>query len=299
MSGGASGMSGGGSATTEGLRGLVCGIVFGIASPLAAHPLDTIKTRMQALPASSRGGALAAARLTLASGGMRALYAGLLPPLLGSALFRSAQFAVFGAVYGLLRDTALAEPATSAAGLQPRVLVAGAAAATARTALEVPLQLIKARRQLGVPVLPPAVAVGGPAAIARELYSGAGLCWARMLVALGGFFILVDCVDRHAPSTFTAPIIGPFVKGSLCATVPWLLAWPLEVAATQAQSSLHGRGGTGAARLERIFRERGIAGLFRGAGPGLARSIVGNGAAVAAYELCRTRLPPAGRPSGK
>lgn len=291
MSAGTSGVSGSGSASAEGIRGLVCGVVFGLASPLAAHPLDTIKTRMQALPASARGGALAAARLTLATGGVRALYAGLAPPLLGSALFRSTQFAVFGVVYGWLRDCSLAEPQAALAGLQPRVLVAGAAAATARTVLEVPLQLIKARRQLGVPVLPPAVSLGGPFAIARELYSGGSLCWARMLVALGGFFVLVDHVDRHYPAAFAAPVVGPFLKGSVCATLPWLLAWPLEVAATQAQSSLHGRGGGIGARLAGIVRERGPVGLFRGAGPGLARSVVGNGAAVTAFELCRSRLP--------
>jgi hypothetical protein len=118
------------------------------------------------------------------------------------------------------------------------------------------------------------------------------LSWLRMCVALGGFFVAVDHVDRHHAAAFDHPTLGAFAKGALCATAPWALAWPLEVAATQAQSSLHGAGGGVRARLAAIVRDRGAAGLFRGAGPGLLRSVVGNGAALAAFELCRARLAP-------
>ena len=31
----------------EALRGLVCGTLFGITSPIIGHPFDTIKTKMQ------------------------------------------------------------------------------------------------------------------------------------------------------------------------------------------------------------------------------------------------------------
>jgi solute carrier family 25 carnitine/acylcarnitine transporter 20/29 len=247
---------------------------------------------MQALPSSSSGSALAAARAALAEGGVRALYRGLAPPLAGSAVFRATQFAVYGAVYGGLRGGFAAEPVPWLAGLQPRVLAAGVAAATARTLLEVPLQVIKVRRQLGVPVLPPAARAAGLAAVARELSAGWALSWLRMCVALGGFFVAVDHVDRHHAAAFDHPTLGAFAKGALCATAPWALAWPLEVAATQAQSSLHGAGGGVRARLAAIVRDRGAAGLFRGAGPGLLRSVVGNGAALAAFELCRARLAP-------
>ena len=49
--GGGGGLVGSGSASTAALRGVVCGLVDGATSPLVGHPLDSVKTRMQAVPA--------------------------------------------------------------------------------------------------------------------------------------------------------------------------------------------------------------------------------------------------------
>ena len=86
-----------GTASNEAIKGFVSGVAFGVASPLAAHPIDTIRVRMQALPALARGGSIAALRQTIATGGVRALWNGLLSPLLGSAVFRSLQMSSFAA----------------------------------------------------------------------------------------------------------------------------------------------------------------------------------------------------------
>ena len=271
---------GAGSSREEALRGLLCGVLFGVASPLAAHPLDTIKSQMQALPAASRGGALASLRRIVACGGVRALYRGLLPPLLGSAVYRSLQISMFSAVYaGTKASTFWAAPVAALAGLEPRVLLAGAAATTARALIETPLEVVKVRLQLGVAPL----GDGG----VRGLGVGFCLTWARLYVALGGFFVLVDHMDRHHPGFFAVPVVGSFLKGGVCATATWVLAWPLEVVKNQVQSGLHQGGGGALARLASIARARGVAGLYRGIGPGMARSLLGNGAALAAYDACK------------
>lgn len=287
------GVAGGGSAPAEAFRGLLCGLAFGLTSPLVAHPLDTLKSRMQALPALAGAGALRSLRQTLAEGGWRALYRGLLPPLLGSVLYRSVQFSAYSAAYAACRDSrALTAELPALGGLQPRVLLAGAVATSARALIETPLEVIKVRRMLGVAVLPGGLAAAALSApLLRELYTGFALTWLRLYVALGGFFILVDHADRHHPGLFTSTPAGPFLKGAVCATLPWLAAWPLEVAKSQAQSTLHGARALGVlARLRGIVRERGVRGLYRGAGPGLSRSLIGNGAALAAYDMCRSRL---------
>ena len=292
------GVAGSGSAATEFLHGLGCGIVFGLASPLSSHPLDTVKTRLAALPALSRAGLRAALFGALRSQGGPGLYAGLAYPLLGSALFRSLQFSAYGAVYGgSAGSAALCAERPSLGGLQLRVLLAAAAATTARALVETPLEVFKVRRMVGAPLLPPrSLAGGAPAAAAllREVYTGLGLTWARLFVALGGFFVLTDLADRRFPGAFES-VGGAFLKGALCATVPWALAWPLEVAKTQAQSTLHeGHAERGAvARLAGIARRGGARALFAGLAPGLARSLVGNGAALAAYQLCRTAVETA------
>jgi solute carrier family 25 carnitine/acylcarnitine transporter 20/29 len=269
-----------GSTSQEAWRGLLCGVLFGVASPLAAHPLDTIKSQMQALPAAARGGALATLRRVLSTDGVRGLYRGLLPPLLGSAVYRSLQFFAYSATYTAVgEDPFLTAPVPLLGGLQPRVLLAGAAATTARAIIETPLEVVKVRQQLGV-------ALGG----LRELRTGFGLTWARLYIALGGFFALCDHMDRHHPRVFSVPVVGSFLKGGVCATATWVLAWPLEVVKNQVQSGLHDNGGGVRTRLAAIVRARGVVGLYRGIGPGMARSLLGNGAALASYDACRATL---------
>ena len=283
------GVAGEASISQEAWRGLVCGVAFGATSPLAAHPLDVIKSKMHVFTTS--GGALATLRSTLAVGGVRALYRGLLPPLVGSVAYRSLQFSVYGAVYSASSELpALASPVDALGGLQWRVVIAGLAASLARALIETPLEVAKVRRQLGVPVLQRDFAGAGIGfaalrAAAIDLSTGFGLTFARLSVALGGFFVLIDTADRHFPGAFTTPIFGPFAKGALCATLPWVLAWPLEVAKNQLQSGLHD--GSGLARLAAVIKQRSV---FRGIGPGLARSLVGNGAALLALDACQRIL---------
>jgi len=298
-----SGVAGSGGIGTESWRGAICGVAFGVASPLAAHPFDTLKSRMQADVEYARTSAVATLRGLLRDGGVRALYRGLLPPLLGSALYRSIQFAAFGAAYAGLRDERWATAAIpGSGGLQGRVLLAAAAGTTARALIETPLEVWKIRRQLAQPVFgvesgaagrttAPARAV---ASAARELFTGFGLTWARLYLALGSFFVICDTADRHAPQLFSMPVVGPFLKGGVAATLGWWLAWPLETLKSQVQAG--GSGGGAAlsvvARMRGVLQERGLVGLYRGIGPGTLRSLLGNGAAFTAFSLCQQCFGP-------
>ena len=65
---------------------------------MIGHPLDTIKTKMQGQVNYKAGSAWSTLSKVVRTEGVLALYRGLLPPLLGSSLFRSIQVSV---VYGL------------------------------------------------------------------------------------------------------------------------------------------------------------------------------------------------------
>jgi hypothetical protein len=273
------GLGGSGDVLTETFRGLVCGLSFGMASPLVAHPLDLIKSRMQALPTTT-GTFLGTLVATVRGGGLRALYVGLWPPLLGSTLYRGLQMSAFAAAYSALAPyPELVRPIPELQGLQLRVLLAGAAATTARALVETPLEVVKLRQQLGMP---------GPALTLPALYSGFGLTWARLYIPLGGFFALVDHCDRHHADIFNQPG-GSFLKGAVCTTVGWWVAWPLEVLKNRRQSSLHP--GSIAHQLGCIVRERGLTGLYRGIVPGTLRSLLGNGVALLVFDACKQALP--------
>lgn len=292
-------LAGAGGGVEEGVRGLVCGVLFGIASPLSAHPLDTIKTVQQT---GSTGGAWAVLRRLFRDGGVRRLYAGLLPPLAGSSVYRAVQFSAYGATMGALRDTEWAQTRTPVFGAPLRVLLAGIVASTARVAVETPLELLKVRRQTGQSWLP--THPGGLLPAAAAVYTGLGITWARTVIALGGYFVLVDAWDRAAPppppssaiATSASATLAAFVKGAVCATAAWVAAWPLEVLKSSQQSglALHGLAAdaTLAARGAAIVRAHGAQGLFRGIGPGVLRSVVGNGTATAVFAACSACLRP-------
>lgn len=268
--------SGSASVMDSGLRGLLCGVAFGAASPLASAPFDTLKTRMQAAPASAHGGALAALRSTIQSGGgVRALWAGLAPSLVGSVVYRSSQMGVYSYAMAYWRGIPWSRVSLpGSGGIELRIILAAAAATTARAIVETPLEAIKVRAQCHAP----------PPASLRELFRGFSLTWSRLFIALSSFFMLCDSADRHAPSLFATPVVGPFLKGGVAATAGWWLAWPLEVAKSRVQSGLHDGGARAA--LAAAVKEHGWRGLYRGIGPGTVRSLVGNGAALSSYELC-------------
>ena len=82
------------------------GALYGGTNTLVGHPFDTVKTKMQAQTGFS-GGVLGTCRQIVATEGPLGFYHGCVPPLWGSAIYRSAQFAV----YDLLYNAATSYPA--------------------------------------------------------------------------------------------------------------------------------------------------------------------------------------------
>jgi len=39
---------------------------------------------------------------------------------------------------------------------------------------------------------------------------------------------MVDHLERHHHDWITLPLIGPFIKGGVCATIGWIVVWPFE-----------------------------------------------------------------------
>ena len=54
---------------------------------------------------------------------------------------------------------------------------------------------------------------------------------------LGSFFVLCDYFERLAPELMAVPLLGGFVKGGVCATAGWVVAWPYETVKSLVQRS--------------------------------------------------------------
>lgn len=116
---------------------LAAGATAGCAVEAALYPIDTLKTRLQAMRS---GGGLSA---LLRAGGGRALYAGIWGNLAGVA----PASAVFMAVYEPVKQAVTAAVPAEQGFLGP--LAAGVAAGLASSIVRVPTEVIKTRMQTG------------------------------------------------------------------------------------------------------------------------------------------------------
>mmetsp|Transcript_62852 Transcript_62852/g.123478 ORF Transcript_62852/g.123478 Transcript_62852/m.123478 type:complete len:306 (-) Transcript_62852:65-982(-) len=292
------GVVGTGSALVETLMGSLSGLAFGLISPLASMPFDVMKTKMQAEPRFAGKGLQEVAATVYATEGAAGFYRGMLPIVLSTGLQKSALFAAYSGSRRWCETSGLpwlVDPLPGTGGLSPSILVGGLAAGTARAAVETPFELAKVRTQTGGSFR---VASQGGAVLSlgqlRELYTGATATWARGTVMLTSFFVLCDYSGKAFPDLFAQPLLGGFLKGGVCATLAWGVAWPLEVVKSRVQSVAGkgprpaGGGGGTLAVLGGLVREGGVLGLYRGFLPGALRSFVANGAGMAVYQFTQS-----------
>jgi len=261
----------------EGMIGLGVGVLYGTSNVMAGHPFDTIKTKMQAQSGFESQGMIQSFMKTLRAEGIRGLYRGCVPPLWGSGIYRSTQFAVFESVYTYCDGFGKTEiPMT--AGIQVRVVLGGMAASTARAIIETPLELAKVRRQTG------------QSWQFRNLYKGFGVTLARTMGLMCTYFILVDSMRRNMADQFKKPLIGPFLVSGVAATVGWWVVWPLENMKSQVQGN-YGKELPVFQRMQLAYADRGgITGLYRGIVPGSIRSFLANGTAMVVMTYAQKKV---------
>lgn len=82
--------------------------------------------------------------------GIRGLYRGSIPPIMGSIVYRSSQFAIVDIVQAKIEKYPSMKYKIPFTGdLEPRLIVGGLAAAQVRSILECPFEFAKIKRQTG------------------------------------------------------------------------------------------------------------------------------------------------------
>jgi len=256
-----------GSWVKEGAIGLSVGILYGTSSIMVGHPLDTIKTKMQAQAGFETTGMFKTISTTFKTQGVKGFYRGCIPPLWGSGIYRSTQFAVFEAAYTFMDNDMMRSEIPGTFGVQLRVIAAGFCGSTARAVIECPLELAKTRRQTGQSYQ------------MKGVYKGFGAIWLRTIGLMGIYFVLIDSFRRNLPHRFSSPVLGPFLMSGTAATLAWWIVWPMEVLKTQQQGSTK-KDLPMSKHIANTFREKGVTGLYRGIGPGTLRSFLANGTAM-------------------
>jgi len=245
--------------------GFAAGAAYGVTSVVVGQPLDTIKTRMQTRSAGAPigAGAMLSARQLLATEGLRGLYRGGVPIMLGGSLFRSAQFGMYEVTVRALRNRG---PTHRLGGvLDWQVAVAGAAGGLARGVVEAPFEQIKVSAQVG----------RTQEWTLRRLFEGCSVTLGRNVILFTTFSVSADVLPPLVKGG-----LSPFWTGALCANLGWLACWPMDVVKTQRQSGQYA--GRSARHLLLDAARSGL--LYRGLLPGLARSTIANGSAMVVYK---------------
>ena len=226
----------------EAFVGMITGMAYGAASPLAGHPIDTVKTKLQVEAAHRTGTSWTVVHDVLRKEGLVGLYRGVVPAVIGGTIYGGVVLSVYSGTYASCGSTILAEPIPGTGGLRASVVVAGLCAGCARSVIETPLALMKVRRQTGTgwlleqPADVPLLVRSGRQI--RELYRGSSPTVYRSCLMLGTFFTLNDYLSRLYPAINASAVLGPFVKGGICASLGWIVAWPFEVVKNRIQADV-------------------------------------------------------------
>eukprot|EP00118_Oscarella_pearsei_P004581 m.19850 g.19850 ORF g.19850 m.19850 type:complete len:299 (+) comp27914_c0_seq6:193-1089(+) len=223
---------------------------------------------------------------------------GALPPLMGSGIYRSVQFAVFEAAYTYMDNTFASETALPVLqGLQLRVIIGGLLSATSRAIIETPLEFAKVRRQTGQTWnISQVYQVDLYLIICSRLLcmmQGFTVTWIRTAGLMTSYFITVDYLRRTKPDFFKS-VLGPFFISGVAATAAWWLVWPFENMKSQVQAGYGGKMPLWR-RLRLTVKEKGgFFALYRGIGPGSIRSFLANGSSMLVMQWAQRKVSQLG-----
>jgi solute carrier family 25 carnitine/acylcarnitine transporter 20/29 len=254
----------------EGVLALVSGTLFGVASVVVGHPLDTIKTKMQVVEKYRGFGMIQSIKQLYRSEGIRGFYRGAVPPLIGSSMFRASQFAVFEALYTKWQHNLYFTKKIPFTGdLEIRVILGGIASGTARALIECPFEYSKVRGQthLSWKLI--------------NIYQGFTALWLRCTGTLVSYFIMVDSFRRH--TNLYKYEYSLFFMNGFCASVAFTIMWPVEVAKNELQTmepEQQKRSSIPHVLRHRVQNTGLVQGLYSGLLPGLTGIFVRNGVAM-------------------
>ncbi|KAF2126828.1 mitochondrial carnitine/acylcarnitine carrier protein [Dothidotthia symphoricarpi CBS 119687] len=288
-------------------RGFVAGVFSGIAKLSAVgHPFDTIKVRLQTTDSSQFKGPLDCLLQTVRNEGVRGLYKGASPPLVGWMFMDSIMLGSLSIYRRVLNDNFF-NPHL-AGQEQPKLPIIGHAAAGTMAGLTVsfvaaPVEHIKARLQVQYQADKSKRLYSGPIDCLQKIYRGHGIpgvyhgLSATLLFRTffcfwwGTYALFTRTFEQH--TSLSTPAIN-FWAGGLSAQIFWMTSYPSDVIKQKIMTDPLGAGRRypkwrDAAKT--VYREAGLKGYWRGFLPCFLRAFPANAMALVAFEGVMRSLP--------
>ncbi|KAF2451922.1 mitochondrial carrier [Karstenula rhodostoma CBS 690.94] len=288
-------------------QGFVAGVFSGIAKLSVGHPFDTIKVRLQTTDKSHFRGPVDCLMQTLRNEGVKGMYKGATPPLIGWMFMDSLMLGSLSVYRRVLNDNFF-HPARYPGEQQKKLPVVGHAMAGVMAGWTVsfiagPVEHIKARLQVQYAAEKSKRLYSGPIDCLKKTFNNHGIrgVWHGLSATLlfrtffcfwwGSYEVFTQVLNTH--TNLSAPAVN-FWAGGMSAQIFWLTSYPSDVIKQRIMTDPLGPG----RRFPRwrdaakaVYREQGFKGYWRGFVPCFLRAFPANAMALVAFESVMRALP--------
>jgi len=284
-------------ATVESAKSFIAGGFGGIAAVLVGHPFDLTKTRLQTAPPGAYKGAIDVVKQAVARDGPRGLYRGVVPPLLGVTPMFAVSFwgydmgkkAIYAATPNRTTQS-LSTTELAAAGFLsavPTTLVA-APVERAKVLLQVQGQGGSEQKYKGVfDVFRHLYREGG----LRSVFRGSLATLMRDGPGSAAYFAAYEVAKKAlTPEGEKLNLGAIIVAGGTAGVAMWSIAIPPDVLKSRLQSAPTGTYSGILDCARKTIAADGVAALWKGFGPAMARAFPANAATFVGVEMSRKLL---------
>ncbi|KAK0198270.1 hypothetical protein F5146DRAFT_1100027 [Armillaria mellea] len=291
------------SATSESIKSFVAGGFGGVAAVLVGHPFDLTKTRLQTAPKGAYTGAVDVVKKTLAKDGFSGMYRGMVPPLLGVTPIFAVSFWAYDMskllIYAVTPNRKNQELSIG------ELAVAGFLSAVPTTLVTAPVERAKVLLQVqgqggneqkykGVfDVIRHLYKEGG----IRSIFRGSVATVARDGPGSAAYFAAYEVTKKALTPAGSSPAdlnLGAVIlAGGTAGVAMWSLAIPPDVIKSRIQSAPSGTYSGFMDCARKTISRDGVAALWKGFGPAMARAFPANAATFLGVEA--SRKPKASR----
>ncbi|KAL4268080.1 mitochondrial carrier family protein [Pleurotus pulmonarius] len=271
-----------GNATTESIKAFIAGGFGGVSAVLVGHPFDLTKTRLQTAAPGAYTGAVDVVKQILARDGVRGMYRGMVPPLLGVTPIFALSFWAYDASKKLILS---ATPNRSSDVLSTGELAAaGFLSAVPTTLVTAPVERAKVLLQ-----------IQGQGGSGRQ-YTGV-LDVMKHLYKEGGsaaYFAAYEVTKKALTPAGATPAdlnLGAIIfAGGTAGVAMWAIAIPPDVLKSRLQSAPTGTYSGFMDCARKTIAQDGVAALWKGFGPAMGRAFPANAATFLGVEASRKLL---------
>lgn len=284
----------------ESAKSFISGGFGGVCAVVVGHPFDLTKTRLQTAPAGTYTGAVDVVKQTLARDGVRGLYRGIVPPLLGVTPIFAISFWAYDASKQLI--LASTPDRTSSTLSVPELAAAGFLSAVPTTLVTAPVERAKVLLQVqgqggsttqykGVTdVLKHLYREGG----LKSIFRGTGATLARDGPGSAAYFAAYEVTKKALTPAGGSPgdlnLSAVIIAGGTAGVAMWAIAIPPDVLKSRLQSAPNGTYSGILDCARKTIAQDGVRALWKGFGPAMARAFPANAATFLGVEASRKLL---------